>query len=105
VDLSGDYDRMEELDAWGVCPAVLEKMKELGVDLIVVYDKTEDATFITTRREVLGHGILRAFRPRGAYYHLPLKLWKRLPGRAFTFRWTNRVLELKWVEHGQLALL
>ena len=105
VDLSGDHDRMEKLDAWGVCPAVLEKMAELGIDLIVVYDKSQDATFTATRREVLERGILRAFPPRGAYYHLPLKRWKRLPGRTFTFPWTNRVMELKWAEHGQLALL
>jgi len=96
---------MEKLDAWGICPAVLEKMKELGIELIVVYDKTEDATYITTRTEVLEQGILKAFKPRGAYYHLPLVRWRRRREKAFDFRWTNRVLELKWVEHGQLALL
>jgi len=82
VDLSGDHDRMEKLDAWGVCPAVLEKMEDLGIDLIIVYDKAQDATFTATRKEVLEQGILRAFPPRGAYYHLPLKRWKRAPGQG-----------------------
>jgi len=105
VDLVGDHDRMDKLDAWGVCPAVLDKMGELGIELIVVYDRSEDATYTTTRAEVLEHGILRAFKPRGAYYHLPLARWRRQPGKAFNFRWTNRVMELQWVEHGQLSLL
>ena len=105
VDLISEHDRMEKLDAWGVCTAVLEKMAELGIDLIVVYDRSEDVTYTTTRDQVLENGILRAFKPRGAYYHLPLAGWRKRRGKAFDFRWTNRVIELQWAEHGQLALL
>lgn len=105
VDLIGDHDRMEKLDAWGICPAVMDKMAELGINLIVVYDRSEDATYTTTREEVLRYGILRSFKPRGAYYHLSLSRWRREPGKAFDFRWTNRVIELQWAEPGQLSLL
>jgi hypothetical protein len=59
----GDHDRMEKLDAWGICPAVLDRMAELGMELIVVYDRSENAAYTTTREEVLEHGILCAFKP------------------------------------------
>lgn len=96
-DVTLEWDLMEELDAWGVAPCVLERMGRMGIEEIHFCCKDEGVTYIATTADVRRFGILRQFGKRGSHWHLPRRYWRAATGIQ-KYRRTNRRLELDWLE-------
>ena len=96
-NVSVQWDLMQELDAWGIAPCVLQAMQEMGIDQIHFCCKEEKATYITDVATVKRFGILRKYGNRGTHWHLPRRYWNR-PHGGLEYPWVNKEWHLKWLE-------
>lgn len=96
-DVSVQFDLMQELDAFAVAPCVMEMMKRMDIDQIQYCCKQETLTYSTDLANLRRFGILKAYPPRGAYWHLPRRYWRKVKGIT-KYPWVKRVLELRWLE-------
>ena len=90
-------DLMEELDAWGIAPCVLQAMERRDIDQIHYCSVIERLTYIADVGDVKRFGILKKYGTRGTHWHLPRRYWRKASG-LLEYPWINRRLELEWLE-------